>query len=171
MPTQKIKFRNENSITNKGLSPEQIALELERIEKRDGVLTPAVLVKESEAPEAPLHNFFTWDDDEAARKFREIQARVLIKSVVVEQTTTEGQTVTVALMHNATDDSGRQGYYSFVNIASNAQLFRSALSHLESHLGNVRKSIRELQQLQPSEQLSKLDEKAGEIEEIAADLV
>lgn len=42
-----------------------------------------------------LHKCFTWDNDEAAEKYRLIQARDIIRSFVIEQIKTEDTTLRV----------------------------------------------------------------------------
>ena len=60
--------------------------ECERLQK-EGRLTPENLVDESRPDDAPLHKCFEWDDTVAAERYREDQARFIIRSieVVVEQ--------------------------------------------------------------------------------------
>lgn len=64
---------------------EEAARELDRIAE-DGRLTKEAVLKEAEAPESPLHRYFTWDDSEAAGKYRLSQALRLIMRyrVVIE---------------------------------------------------------------------------------------
>lgn len=50
-----------------------------------GGLTPKRLVDASRAKDSPLHNEFEWDDSVAGEKYREEQARQLIKNIVVVQ--------------------------------------------------------------------------------------
>lgn len=52
---------------------------LKSIQERDGVIDPAVLVKEAEDESHPLHAAFNWDDTKAAFEWRKQQARNLIK--------------------------------------------------------------------------------------------
>lgn len=57
--------------------------ELERITKKNGELTPSIVVDESRNEKAVLHNCFEWNDDKAAEEYRRHQARVLICNVTV----------------------------------------------------------------------------------------
>lgn len=57
--------------------------ELQRIYERDGVIEPEVVVLESESSFAPLHNCFEWDNEEAAHKYRIMQAQGIIRAIVV----------------------------------------------------------------------------------------
>lgn len=57
--------------------------ELERLMREKGSLTAAEVLAAAESPDSPLHPYFEWDDTEAARKYREEQARQLVRAVVV----------------------------------------------------------------------------------------
>lgn len=69
--------------------------ELERIYQAHGAIDPAFVVDESRPESAPLHPCFEWDDHIAAEKYRQNQARMVIRSVVTVQETHSGQPVSV----------------------------------------------------------------------------
>lgn len=48
-----------------------------------GVITPDIVLKEAKKKTSPLHTYFEWDDSEAAKSYRLIQAGNLIRSVKV----------------------------------------------------------------------------------------
>jgi hypothetical protein len=50
----------------------------------DGRITPELVVDAARDPDSPLHEFFTWDNDEAAEKHRLNEARSLIRSIRVD---------------------------------------------------------------------------------------
>jgi hypothetical protein len=66
------------------LSNRQIAHELKKIEDKSGGLNPKSVVEAARMKDHPLHSKFTWDDSEAAEKWRLEEARALIASVKVE---------------------------------------------------------------------------------------
>jgi hypothetical protein len=57
--------------------------ELLAIREEFGLLTPENVVRAAEHPEHPLHNRFTWDNTEAAAKWRLAEAANLIRSVKI----------------------------------------------------------------------------------------
>ena len=57
--------------------------QLEEIYNRHNALTPSIVLGEATDPEHPLHHRFTWDEGEAAHKWRLSQAKALIRSVNV----------------------------------------------------------------------------------------
>lgn len=66
-----------------GMDAQTAGEEMERIHRKHGQLTPADIVDESRPKSAPLHDVFEWRDQEAAEKYRQVQARELIRAIVV----------------------------------------------------------------------------------------
>lgn len=65
------------------VGPEIVGPHLELLrEKNRGELTPFDVLEDAENPNSPLHEFFEWDEGEAARQYRLDQARGLIRAVV-----------------------------------------------------------------------------------------
>ncbi len=55
---------------NQNVSAEVAFIEMERIRAARGDLTPALVVEESEAEDAPLHKCFEWDNGKAGDLYR-----------------------------------------------------------------------------------------------------
>jgi len=53
--------------------------ELLKIRDKRGLLTPPIVVEEASDPDHPLHHRFTWDNDEAARRWRLTEASSLLR--------------------------------------------------------------------------------------------
>ena len=66
---------------SKKVDPELAVQELDKIQNIHGKLTPELIVQTAEQPDNVLHNLFTWDNDEAADKWRLHQARLLINNI------------------------------------------------------------------------------------------
>lgn len=64
--------------------------ELERIYAQTGRLDPATIVRESESEDAVLHPLFEWNDREAAKQYREHQARQIVRALVTVAPTPTG---------------------------------------------------------------------------------
>ena len=52
------------------------------VQQHGGTVTPAQVVAFAENPETAMHTLFTWDDTEAARKYREVEAAKYLRAVV-----------------------------------------------------------------------------------------
>lgn len=66
---------------------------------REGRLTAANLVEASRPEDAPLHRDFEWDNDKAAEMYRQDQARLMIRNIVVINDQSEKQETTRAFVH------------------------------------------------------------------------
>lgn len=67
----------------KGIDPELIVQEFEKIENTLGALTPENIVTAAHNSDCVLHKLFEWDDSTAAHQFRLQQARNIINNVEV----------------------------------------------------------------------------------------
>lgn len=67
----------------KGIDADAAILELERIEKVYGSLTPENVLEASKKKNAVLHNLFNWDDEKAAHQYRLQQARTIINNLEI----------------------------------------------------------------------------------------
>lgn len=75
-------FRTGFSITK--VDAQTVGDELERIRNaHDGKLRTEEVVQWAAEPDSPIHECFTWDNERAANSFRLVEARTLIKSVVI----------------------------------------------------------------------------------------
>jgi len=65
--------------------PAEVAYkELLQVKKRNGGnLTPDDVVESAKDPESVMHAWFTWEDTEAARKYRLMEAGALIRSIEI----------------------------------------------------------------------------------------
>lgn len=68
---------------------------LQEIHDRHGEITPELVLAEASDPRHPLHDRFEWDDSEAARQFRLVQASMLLRVKVWRQPTPDAKPVQV----------------------------------------------------------------------------
>ena len=74
-------FRGPGAL--KGYTATEVGQELNRIYERDGRIEPRTIVDEARPDMSALHNAFEWDDGVAAERFREVQARQIVRSIVL----------------------------------------------------------------------------------------
>ena len=60
----------------------EVGAELERIRKANGGISPASVVDEARDEESPLHDWFEWDDTEAAERFRYEEPEAFAAAVI-----------------------------------------------------------------------------------------
>jgi hypothetical protein len=81
-----------------------------------GELTPDRVVADARDPSSPLHPLFEWNESEAAHQYRLVQARALIRAVVVRyRASADGQTRSVVAFVNV--KQGDRQYYAATVLA------------------------------------------------------
>jgi hypothetical protein len=93
---------------------------------KDGRLTPEDVVKSAARKTSPLHEYFEWDEKKAAKKYRLMQARQLIRSVTIHVTRDEVEIKVPRFVRDPDMPSEMQGYYD-VKRMDDANLKRRAL--------------------------------------------
>ena len=173
MSTKEVVKYRDGKVKVAGVSAQAVASEIQRIEEKYGSVKPETLVKENSNPSKPLYNYFEWDNEGAGEKYRLIQARYLLRSIVIEKPV-EGtnQTVSVNLMFSAQTEKG-SAYFSLAKIATRDDLFMSALSKLRAHAESVANSVNELQVLAPKPKqkiMKRMKKPVEEIKKISEEL-
>lgn len=103
---------DELVIENKRVPKEAALIELQRIEKKEGFITPSAVVQEAQDERSLLHPLFEWNDGIAGEKFRLFQARLLINSFRVEIKENSSLPQFVNVRVNPADDASR----AYINI-------------------------------------------------------
>ncbi len=123
-----------------------IERELTAIERKHGVITAKLVVKAAENPRSPLHKRFTWNDGEAAAKYREWEARMLIASVRVSYMAGDRDAITVrAFLNVATEDD--QNYYGTARVMSDTELRSALLEEAQAELHRFKEKYGLLREL------------------------
>lgn len=118
--------------------------ELERL-KVDGIIRPSDVVEAAQEPASPLHDWFQWDDGEAAHQYRLDQARKLLRVYVV--TDTPESAPVRALVSLTTDRSNGGGYRAVADVMSDDALREQMLRDAFTQLRNTQEKYRHLQAL------------------------
>jgi hypothetical protein len=90
------------------VAAEVAAAEIRRIQRWLGAITPEALVAAAREEDNPLHAAFEWDDSAAAERYRDVQARHMLRHLVVVYRKPDGeplppQRYLVKLRHEAGD--------------------------------------------------------------------
>lgn len=130
----------------KGADPEAIAAHLHRLAKKSA-LTAEAVVADAKKATSPLHSFFCWDDSEAAKLYREDQARWLIRSVI--RVTVRGddhEDLQTREFVNVTIEDERQ-YVSVATAMNNANLRNQMFENALRELGMFERKYKDLAEL------------------------
>lgn len=91
---------------------------VERLAKKYGGITPGLVVEHATNSSSPLHKCFEWDDDEAARKYREQQARHVLQCLIYLQPRSGGrQPLEIRAFVSVESTQHSPGRYLHVTIA------------------------------------------------------
>jgi len=126
---------------------EKVQSELEQVaSKHRGVLPAQAVVDWARShPRSELHKRFTWEDGEAADKWRLWEARVLIARVTIEP---RPERTVRAWVNLPSDRAGeRPAYRATVRVMSNAEQRAELLQSVKDELGRLRRKYAELTEL------------------------
>lgn len=131
----------------------ELRAEIVRIsEQHDGRVSPEAVVEAASDPDNFLHDLFTWDDGQAAHRYRCMQAAALIRRVKIYVVRMSSETKTIevrpvrALQSAPTDrKKGGSGSYSPIERLAQDDTRREALvADCGAQLQGIRNRFREL---------------------------
>lgn len=125
---------------------EAIRAELERL-KSDGVIRPVDVVEAARDEESPLHDWFQWDDDEAAHQYRLLQARNLLRVYVNVEPSKDSEPVRafVSLTSDRAKEGG--GYRALAEVMGDDAMREQLLRDAFVQFRNMQKRYQHLKQL------------------------
>ena len=120
-----------------------VADRIERIRLRNGgLLTPNDVVTDAEDKSSPLHSFFTWDDEKAAKERRLDQARDLIRSVRYELIIDTLRIEAPCYVRDPRVSSDEQGYGAVAEFRNDEDVAKAAVRYELQHAeGSVSRAI------------------------------
>lgn len=98
-----------------------------------GMLKPSEVVNAARDINSPLHAHFEWDDGDAAEKWREEQARQLIRSITIEVNAGEPTIVRAYVSLPADRESGA-GYRKFEDVMTSEFMRMQLAAEIESKI-------------------------------------
>jgi len=112
--------------------------------KHKGHLTPEVVIQAAKDPDSPLHSEFTWDDAEAAHRYRLVQARALIRNATLLVKTGETRTILPAFVRDPDKPHHEQGYISTVKVKSDEETVHAVLTEEFARAASILARARKL---------------------------
>lgn len=143
------------------IDPEMAGTELERIWKENGeMLMPKTVVAEARPAAAPLHPAFEWSDSVAAERYREHQARALIRAVVLIEDSKPRQPLFIHVPLQKTSQGRIPPHYQHAKILPQKTLeYEGALREMKRKLTEAQLSyeaVRRLAEETGSEHLERM---------------
>lgn len=131
----------------KNPDPAAVVVALEKLARKSGgVLTPDGVLRAASSPRSPLHGYFTWADNEAARAWRLHQARNLIASVRVQMVGPVEPQEPVRAWVSVLTDAGR-GYRALESALADPLAREDLLTSALRELERVRRQYAQLEEL------------------------
>lgn len=122
--------------------PQAIGEELASIYSNEGELTANGVIAKAKKRTSALHDEFVWDDDEAAHKFRLVQARTLIRVVV----TLKPKKVPRREWTYVKEKKQPGGYIPMEVAVQIPDAYQNALQALQSKVSSAIESVEELRE-------------------------
>jgi len=120
--------------------PAEELVELEALlDAKGGRITPSDVTEAAANPASALHRHFTWDDTEAAHKYRLQQAASVIRRFRIIRES-QGRTITVPAFVRIPDDSG--GYQRTTDIITNDLLVQRQRLRLIAAMERLAEQLR-----------------------------
>jgi hypothetical protein len=123
--------------------------ELERIKKSYGGIMPKDVVNESRPTDSVLHKCFEWDDRKAAEAYREVQAREIIRNIVVVKAVgiDDSEPVIIrAFVPVAAEDNESKKYISIDDALSDEDYTKQVIEQAKSEMIALKKKYGDLLQ-------------------------
>jgi len=123
----------------------------ELADRHGGRLDAEIVISASRSLRSPIHECFEWDDSRAAEEYRRVQARELLRAIIVVQKDTglvvrafENVIVTAS---DLDDDVAGSYYVPIQDIIPNGNLMKQVLQEAVNYLKWFRKKYENLRQL------------------------
>lgn len=114
--------------------------------RNNGQLTPRAVVDDARPEQAPLHPAFEWRDEVAAEKYREDQARYMLRQITVTLPEEDKERPPIrAFVNVRVEDS--QSYTHVAHALSDAELRQQVLARAWRELQDWRQRYKELEEL------------------------
>lgn len=121
--------------------------ELASIERKEGELTPTVVLERARSANSSLHDHFEWDDSKAAEQHRLTQAGELIRSITVDVSRSNVEPPKPTRAFVSVERQGERAYVGVQTAMSDAELRRQVLERAKAELRAFRERYADLQEL------------------------
>lgn len=157
MPRVIYGWRNGSRIN---LDAQAVGQTIERLTRNhNGLLEPGHVVEAARDEASPMHPHFLWDDAAAAERYREDQARDLIRSLTIDVSRSNVEPPQPVRAFVNVETGGERGYVTTVAAMSSEDLRRQVIAKAFSELEAWRARHAELTEL--ARIFSAIDETRG----------
>jgi hypothetical protein len=126
--------------------PDKVREELESLETPEGVIPPEAIVERARAKNSAMHGMFEWDDNEAAQKYRLMQAKQILRIFVVE-TRIKQEDGTFDVIEHRVYEKAPEGYKRVLAMVNNPDEWEFLLTEVKGDLSAARRKLVTLEAL------------------------
>jgi hypothetical protein len=145
---EKKKFRAKK---NAGISHKNAQIygeELERIESiNNGQLIARDIVEEARSKQSPLHEYFEWNNTDAAESFRLDQARRLLRSITVTIQVKGSKPEQVRYLHSVVSTQGEHSYITIGKMRQDEFYLNQVITNAEMEIFEWKKKYQQYKRL------------------------
>ena len=114
---------------------------------KDGIITPADLVRDAKKKTSPLHECFEWDDTAAAKAYRITQAQYILRQIEVMIEREDETSFTVrAFCHVNTE--AQQGYTTIESARNDPELWDCVLLQAITEIKNWQQKYKDIKEFE-----------------------
>lgn len=125
-------------------NPQAIGEKLHEIRRKRGRLVAGDVVDEAHDKKSPLYGYFEWNDKRAALEYRLVQARHLIRSIVVFEPGGEGDARPVRAFARVTVDD-ENTYEAIEVVLKDPELRVKVLKEIQVEIARLKQKLAALQ--------------------------
>ena len=114
---------------------------LERLtQENKGEITPPKIIETAREPVSPLHPFFDWEDTTAAEKYRLLQARRLMQSVV-EVVVVGSKQQEYRSFYNVKNKTGQKVYVTLETALTDKEYVVQLIRESQNHISRLNSTL------------------------------
>jgi hypothetical protein len=125
------------------------------LERSGGTIAPSAMVEAARDPESALHGLFTWDDSEAAEKWRIAEAQKYLRTQVTVIAQPSAEPIAVRAYWSLPSDRAAGLYRPIAQVLASREMTTEMLEDARREFLSYKRKYGHLEQLRaPLEQLS-----------------
>lgn len=119
----------------------------EQLERQQGYITPKTVLDSARSEMSVIHTCFEWKDDIAAEKYREEQARSLIRNLTIRMIESDEKQVEPVRAFVNIQQADTSEFISLQNVLKDEELTRQLLEQAKRDLASFTRKYSTLQEL------------------------
>lgn len=116
------------------------------MKQNGGTVLPEQLILAAKPKSSPLHGCFTWNDTLAAQKYREVEARYILRNIVIIADNEDEEITTRALV-NVSDEDDQSCYATIQTVLADDDMYQQLLRQAKKEMVAFTEKYSQLKEL------------------------